>query len=178
MLKKLNKTYRFALLTAAYASIISMLILGVFSQVISRFNLWHIFVFGISFFGICFALIQYRLERFIYKRIKNMYDDISLLDATSFSQKSISTDMETLTAEVGRFAENKKIEIETLKVRENYRKEFIGNVSHELKTPLFTVQGYILTLLDGAYKDKAVRKKYLKRANKGVERYISSKTLI
>ena len=101
-----------------------------------------------------------------------MYDDISLLDATSFSQKSISTDMETLTAELGRFAENKKIEIETLKVRENYRKEFIGNVSHELKTPLFTVQGYILTLLDGAYKDKAVLKKYLKRANKGVERLI------
>jgi two-component system phosphate regulon sensor histidine kinase PhoR len=80
--------------------------------------------------------------------------------------------METLTQEVGRFAENKKIEIETLKVRENYRKEFIGNVSHELKTPLFTVQGYILTLLDGAYKDKAVRKKYLKRANKGVERLL------
>ena len=133
MLKKFNKTYRFALLTAAYASIISMLILGIFLQVISGFNLWHIFVFGISFFVICFALIQYRLERFIYKRIKNMYDDISLLDATSFSQKNISTDMETLTAEVGRFAENKKIEIETLKVRENYRKEFIGNVSHELK---------------------------------------------
>ncbi|MDG1270565.1 MAG: histidine kinase dimerization/phospho-acceptor domain-containing protein, partial [Ulvibacter sp.] len=149
-----------------------MLILGIFLQVISGFNLWHIFVFGISFFVICFALIQYRLERFIYKRIKNMYDDISLLDATSFSQKNISTDMETLTAEVGRFAENKKIEIETLKVRENYRKEFIGNVSHELKTPLFTVQGYILTLLDGAYKDKVVRKKYLKRANKGVERLL------
>ena len=101
-----------------------------------------------------------------------MYDDISLLDATSFSQKSISTDMNTLTKEVGRFAENKKIEIETLKVRENYRKEFIGNVSHELKTPLFTVQGYILTLLDGAYKDKLVLKKYLKRANKGVERLL------
>ena len=170
MFKKINKTYRFALLTAAYLSIILMFILGIFLQGISGFNLWYIFVFGISFFGICFALIQFRLERFIYKRIKIMYDDISLLDATSFSQKSISTDMETLTAELGRFAENKKIEIETLKVRENYRKEFIGNVSHELKTPLFTVQGYILTLLDGAYKDKAVRKKYLKRANKGVER--------
>ena len=170
MFKKLNKTYRFALLTAAYAKHYFDAYLRIFLQGISGFNLWYIFVFGISFFGICFALIQYRLERFIYKRIKIMYDDISLLDATSFSQKSISTDMETLTAELGRFAENKKIEIETLKVRENYRKEFIGNVSHELKTPLFTVQGYILTLLDGAYKDKAVRKKYLKRANKGVER--------
>ena len=48
----------------------------------------------------------------------------------------------------------------------------MGNISHELKTPLFTVQGYILTLLDGAMKDKNIRKKYLQRANKGVERLI------
>jgi len=73
---------------------------------------------------------------------------------------------------VERFAEDKKLEIASLKDRENFRKEFIGNVSHELKTPLFTVQGYILTLLDGAMKDKSVRKKYLQRANKGVERLI------
>jgi two-component system phosphate regulon sensor histidine kinase PhoR len=59
-----------------------------------------------------------------------------------------------------------------LKVREEYRKEFLGNVSHELKTPLFTVQGYISTLLDGAMNDKKIRKKYLERAEKGVERLI------
>ena len=53
-----------------------------------------------------------------------------------------------------------EIEIETLKVREQYRKEFFGNVSHELKTPLFTVQGYILTLLDGAMNDEKIREKY------------------
>jgi two-component system phosphate regulon sensor histidine kinase PhoR len=58
------------------------------------------------------------------------------------------------------------------KVREEYRREFLGNVSHELKTPLFTVQGYISTLLDGAMEDKVIRKKYLKRAEKGVERLI------
>jgi len=95
-----------------------------------------------------------------------------MLDATSLSRKQITTDMATLTKQVERFAQDKKLEIETLKIREAYRKEFIGNVSHELKTPLFTVQGYILTLLDGAMKDKAVRKKYLKRAYKGVERLI------
>ena len=80
--------------------------------------------------------------------------------------------MEVLTREVERFAHDKKLEIETLNIRENYRKEFMGNISHELKTPLFTVQGYILTLLEGAMKDKKVRKKYLQRANKGVERLI------
>jgi two-component system phosphate regulon sensor histidine kinase PhoR len=80
--------------------------------------------------------------------------------------------MKTLTEEIEKFAEGKKIEIDTLKIREEYRKDFLGNVSHELKTPLFTVQGYILTLLDGAMKDKKLREKYLERASKGVERLI------
>lgn len=119
-----------------------------------------------------FLIIQYRVEKFIYKQVKKIYNDVKLLDATTFDKKRITTDMSTLTREVERFAEDKKLEIETLKDRENYRKEFMGNVAHELKTPLFTVQGYILTLLDGAMKDKTVRKKYLQRANKGVERLL------
>jgi two-component system phosphate regulon sensor histidine kinase PhoR len=80
--------------------------------------------------------------------------------------------MATLTREVKKFATDKKLEIESLKVREEYRREFMGNVSHELKTPLFTVQGYLSTLLDGAMKDKDLRKKYIERAEKGVERLI------
>jgi two-component system, OmpR family, phosphate regulon sensor histidine kinase PhoR len=119
-----------------------------------------------------FFIIQYRVEHFIYKRVKKIYDNVTLLDASTLRPNQITTDMATLTREVEKFAEDKKLEIETLKVRETYRKEFMGNVSHELKTPLFTVQGYILTLLDGALKDKSVRKKYLQRANKGVERLI------
>lgn len=112
------------------------------------------------------------MERFIYKRVKKIYDDVTLLDVSDFQNHPITTDMATLTKEIEKFATNKKLEIETLKIRENYRKEFIGNVSHELKTPLFTVQGYILTLLDGAMEDKNIRKKYLNRAGKGVERLI------
>jgi two-component system phosphate regulon sensor histidine kinase PhoR len=80
--------------------------------------------------------------------------------------------METLTKQVKKFATDKKLEIETLKVREEYRREFLGNISHELKTPLFTVQGYLSTLLDGAMEDKKIRKKYLERAEKGVERLV------
>jgi len=64
-------------------------------------------------------------------------------------------------------------EINILKDQENYRREFLGNVSHELKTPLFTIQGYILTLIEGAMKDKKVRGKYLRRSAKGVDRLIS-----
>ena len=95
---------------------------------------------------------------------------MSILDAASFGRDQVTTDMEILTQQIGRFAQHKKLEIEALKIRESYRKEFLGNVSHELKTPLFTVQGYIETLLDGASKNKKLREKYLKRASKGVER--------
>lgn len=112
------------------------------------------------------------METFIYKRVKKIYDDVSLLENTSFRNQPITTDMATLTREVQKFARDKKLEIETLKIREEYRREFLGNVSHELKTPLFTVQGYLLTLLDGAMDDKNIRKKYLQRAEKGVERLI------
>lgn len=172
MNKNFKRTYRFAIITAAYITGFLTFLMGVFLYYIGELHIPFIIGIALMSYILSFVIIQRRVERFIYKGIKNIYDDVSLLDATSFSSQPITTDMKTLTEQVGRFAENKKLEIESLKIRENYRKDFLGNISHELKTPLFTVQGYILTLLDGAIKDKAVRKKYLKRANKGVERLI------
>ena len=167
-----KKTYKFAGYTSAAITVVLTLGLGVFFYASGSLNLYILTGFAILCYLSSFFIIQYRVERFIYKRIKKIYDDVSLLEASSFSKNQITTDMATLTKEVERFAQDKKLEIEGLKIRENYRKEFIGNISHELKTPLFTVQGYILTLLDGAMKDKSVRKKYLVNANKGVERLI------
>lgn len=64
-------------------------------------------------------------------------------------------------------------EMERLKKMESYRKEYIGNVSHELKTPIFNIQGYLLTLLDGGMDDEKIRKDYLQRAEKSVDRMIT-----
>jgi len=165
-----RKSYRFAFRSSLLITII--LIAGlVCYQIISGEARWlYDLIFLAILFVVSFCVIQFRVERFIYKRIRKIYEDVSLLEAIDFSKKQISTDMTTLTDQVRRFARDKKIEIETLKVRENYRKEFLGNISHELKTPLFTVQGYIETLLDGAIEDKKVRDKYLQRAQKGVDR--------
>jgi two-component system phosphate regulon sensor histidine kinase PhoR len=129
-------------------------------------------LFVLLLFVVSTFIIQFRVERFIYQRVKKIYDDVSLLDSTSFSNVSVTTDMDTLTRQVKKFATNKKLEIEMLKVREEYRREFLGNVSHELKTPLFTVQGYLSTVLEGGIKDKTIRQNYLERAEKGVERLI------
>src|SRR5690554_7334143 len=95
-----------------------------------------------------------------------------MIDSTTVINHPITTDMAALTEQVKKFATVKKLEVETLKLQEEYRREFLGNVSHELKTPLFLIQGYLLTLLDGAMNDKSIRKKYLERAEKGVERLI------
>ena len=166
-----KKTYRFALKTSFLITLILSLCFSVFLIYYHNFN-WLFLYFPPSCFILCFVVIQYRVEHFIYKRIKTIYDDISLLDNLSLRPKAITTDVKTLTEEIDKYAKTKKLEIETLKIREEYRKEFMGNVSHELKTPLFTVQGYIETLLDGAIDDKKINKKYLTRANKGVERLI------
>ncbi len=172
MAKKFKRSYRFAVRTSLYISLFLTVLMCAFIFLDIEFSvLWVLFFIFLSYL-FSFVIIQFRVERFIYRRIKKVYDNVSLLDSTTLNPDQITTDMSTLTREVKKFAEDKKLEIETLKVREAYRKEFMGNVSHELKTPLFTVQGYILTLLDGAHKDKSIRKKYLARASKGVERLI------
>ncbi len=133
-------------------------------------NWGFVAIFSLTLLVFSFFVLQYRVEHFIYRRVKKIYDDIALLEASPLRGQRITTDMATLTKELEKFARDKKLEIETLKIQEEYRREFLGNVSHELKTPLFTVQGYLLTLLDGAMNDKTLRKKYLQRAEKGVER--------
>lgn len=146
--------------------------MGLFLYAFYIVDVGQIALFAFATFSVSFLITQFRVEKFIYKRINKIYKDLTLLEAVSFSKKSITTDMATLTKQIDQYAKNKKLEIETLKVREEYRKEFMGNISHELKTPLFTVQGYLETLLDGAMNDKNVAEKYLERANKGVERLI------
>lgn len=126
--------------------------------------------FALISFALTFVIIQWRIEQFIYSRIKKLYDDLTILQSSAINTGPVTTDMKTLTAEIEKFAQEKKLEIDGLKVREQYRKDFLGNISHELKTPLFMIQGYILTLLDGAVDDKKVAKKYLQRAAKGVDR--------
>ncbi|TDO98560.1 sensor histidine kinase [Flavobacterium sp. 245] len=171
-----KKTYKFAIKSALYISLFSTGFVLMLMSLFYKNQLNHQIAFGIVFlisiYIFSFLVLQYRVERFIYRRVKKIYDEVSLLESTPLINQPITTDMETLSREVKKFATDKKLEIEMLEIREQYRREFLGNVSHELKTPLFTVQGYVSTLLDGAMDDKNIRKKYLKRAEKGVERLI------
>lgn len=171
-----RRTYKFAFKSALYITLFGVGIVGALSHYIFQPQqqdlVTFLIVFSVLLYISSFLIIQYRVEFFIYRGVKKIYDDVSFLESSTIINQPITTDMATLTREVKKFATDKKMEIETLKVKEAYRREFLGNVSHELKTPLFTVQGYILTLLDGAMKDKTLRKKYLERAEKGVERLV------
>ena len=172
MQRVLTKTYKFAFKTSVLITLFLTLLVSIFLYVVGQNILWLSIVFAAVTFMLSFFIIQYRVERFIYRRVKKVYDDLTLLESTDLLKKPITTDMATLTKEIDKYARDRKFEIEELKVREAYRKEFIGNVSHELKTPLFTAQGYLLTLIDGAIDDKNVRDNYLNRAAKGLERLI------
>lgn len=172
MQNKLKKTYKFAFKTSLYITIFLTLLSSVFLYLLHSVDVLYLVSFALFTYILSFIVIQYRVERFIYRRVKKIYDDLTLLESRTLRKQPITTDMATLTEEIDKYARDKKLEIETLQIREEYRKEFLGNVSHELKTPLFTVQGYLLTLLDGAIEDKNVRDKYLNRASKGLERLI------
>lgn len=172
MSTKYKKSYKFAIKSSVLITIFTTLLLLVLHYIFFSINLLFTAIFTLLFFSFCFVVLQYRVENFIYKRIQKIYKSVSLLDESVLRNRPVTTDMQSLMDEVNKVAKAKKIEIETLKVREEYRREFIGNVAHELKTPLFTVQGYLSTVIDGNIKDKEIKKKYLKRAEHGVERLI------
>lgn len=171
---KLKKTYSYALWSAIYLTLLSVTITIISYFVISEhLGLSTIIISAIILFISSFFIIQYRAEHFIYRRLKRLYKEVSILNADDLKRESATTDIDELSKSMQKFVEGKRLEIKNLTEIDSFRRDFLGNVAHELKTPLFTVQGYILTLLEGAINDKQIRMKYLDRANKGVERLVA-----
>ena len=171
---KFKNSYSFAFKTSLAISLVISLILGFILWIepsLSYLYFELIFITALVFV-ISFLIIQSRIEAFIYLKIKNLYKELNLIDSISLSKTEITTDMKSLLQNISEISKVNKLEIESLKVREEFRKEFIGNVAHELKTPIFTIQGYVENLIDGAIDDNLVRDKFLNRAKISVERLI------
>jgi len=125
-----------------------------------------------------FTLFYFAIEIFIYRKIKLIYKTIHKLKterhlSNAFRQSSFSFNhnpIEEVNQEVLDWTNSQANEIEQLRRLETFRKEFLGNVSHELKTPIFNIQGYIHTLLDGAIDDPEVNIRFLKKAGKSLDR--------
>lgn len=137
--------------------------------------LFSLFSHGIFFFSLLisifsFVIIFYLVKKFFYEKIRVIYKIIYKFKGTS-SIKEL--DINVVEKEAEEWAEAKEEELRQMKKDESYRREFIGNVSHELKTPIFNIQGYVQTLLDGGLQDDTINMKYLQRADKSVERMIN-----
>ena len=117
-----------------------------------------------------FIFVRWLVDKFIYNKIKLIYKNISDNKAKPGYLEGV--DLNQVDEDVSEWNENRENEIEKLEIRESYRRQFVGNVAHELKTPIFNIQGYIDTLLDGAIEDPNINRKFLERANKSVSRMI------
>jgi two-component system, OmpR family, phosphate regulon sensor histidine kinase PhoR len=133
--------------------------------------------FVILFFLASFFYVMFVINKYISDKIRPVYKTIKDLPLSGKKLEEKSSDSTNLLSnvkfEVEEWAKAQMIEIERLKELERYRKEFVGNVSHELKTPIFNIQGYILTLLEGGLEDPKINMLYLKRTEKSIDRMIS-----
>lgn len=134
------------------------------------------FLISASCFIVSYLLLRFMLKTFIHDRIKLIYKSIHNLKTGSTNEKNnlnIDEDVfQNVNKEVEEWADYNRNEIEQLKKLEIYRREFVGNVSHELKTPIFAIQGYVLTLLDGGLEDATINLNYLQRTASNVDRMI------
>lgn len=165
---------------AIIISIIASLIAGVTQLVIhfsdsSSFLPPWLFSVMLAFISI-YVIVYYLLNSFIFEKINPIYKTIHNLN---IPEKELRKDLEEkdvisdVNQEVINWARKKTREIAQLKELAKYRKEFLGNVSHELKTPIFNIQGYVLTLLDGALEDEQINRSYLEKTERSINRMIS-----
>lgn len=136
----------------------------------STIQFWQILTVIISSTISIYIISFLFLKKFIHERVKVIYKSLTRQRGVS---DDVETDLNKVDEDVDRMVNERQREIEELKNMESFRREFLGNVSHELKTPIFNIQGYIHTLIDGAIRDENVNMQYLERSSKSVDRMIN-----
>jgi two-component system phosphate regulon sensor histidine kinase PhoR len=131
----------------------------------------------ITFLG-SYLMIRFVLESFIYRKIKLIYKYIyqtkaSKREETYYKYILPQKGIDEVREDVEKWAEQRSAEIELLKTNEAYRKEFLQNLAHEFKTPIFAIQGYIDTLIDGAIDNPTLSKRFLENTSKNVSRMVT-----
>lgn len=170
----LVKTPRqFSILAAFVLALISVIIIELtlfISEV--EINQRYIMIMFIIMLVLVYLVIYYLLEKLITQKIRLLYRTIHnyKINRGDFPVKMNDDVLGKTEKEVLAWADNSREEIEKLRLQEEFRREFLGNLSHELKTPIFSIQGYILTLLEGGLEDENINRAFLERASKGVDR--------
>ncbi len=150
------------------------LMIGVYSVLSGgEFSFSMVLVAFTFTFGVAYFTGRYAVRVFLINRIRTIHRVIRNYKLGDESDTSIDMDkneIKNVNQEVIDWAQTSNEELKALKEQETFRREFIGNLAHELKTPVFSIQGYILTLLEGGMDDPSVNTKFLERASKGVDR--------
>ena len=168
---KINPIQILALRTATVIILLFIILYLIFQFVLGLdIDQPSVILFMAVFYLVIFLVIKHNLERFSGKKIQNIFTQSSLFRNINFDNKNVKADFDSFFNHISDVIDKKHEEIEELLTRDDFRKDFLGNVSHELKTPLFTAQGYILTLMEGSIDDEELQKKYLERANRSIER--------
>ena len=170
----LIKTPRqFSILAAFMLSLLSVIIieLTLFASAVD-INQRYIVIMFIVMLVIVYLVIYSLLEKLITQKIRLLYRTIHnyKINRGDFPVKMNEDVLGKTEKEVLAWADDSREEIEKLRLQEEFRREFLGNLSHELKTPIFSIQGYILTLLEGGLEDENINRAFLERASKGVDR--------
>lgn len=134
---------------------------------------WTLFMLPLAVGVVAFLVFYLLVRRFIHERLKILYRSIrkgKLSGNDSFSMTMTEDVIGQAELETKEWAEERQTEIVQLKEQDKFRREFLGNLAHELKTPVFSIQGYVLTLLEGALEDEKVNRIFLERASKAIER--------
>lgn len=162
---------------ALLVSFISACLLSLWFYLFTKITILFIALFTIVTFAFTYFVASYIFQEFIVEKIRLIYKNIHNFKVpkkeTEARQKIISQKtLEEVDNEVKEWVEGNQKEVEELKKLENYRRDFVGNVSHELKTPITNIQGYVLTLLDGGYEDPELCKSFLERTERNIDRMI------
>ena len=164
------KSFVFSLILALVISIITYFSIN-FRTTYQIENISQFLILTTVLTLVSFFFTYLYLKFFVENKIKEIYNSI-IPKKDIVEENLISTNMEDLVNQLKNYSIESQTEIKSMKEKENFRRNFIGNLAHELKTPLFTSQSYLLTLIDGALKDEKVNLKYLKIAEKAIERLI------
>lgn len=151
-------------------------LLSLYIILTGRVHWWLLPVDLAASFLTVYLLLRWWVRWFVYEKMDPIYKTIHSINVSKkdfFDRLEEEDIMSEVKAGVVEWAKGRTQEIDQLKQMEKYRKEFLGNVSHELKTPIFNIQGYILTLLDGGMEDPSINRMYLERSEKSINRMIS-----
>lgn len=162
------------MLVAVFVAAVASVVTVAFCEVDGKI-MWRIFLLVFCLSLVSSILFLFCIHFIIFKKINKLLDKVKGFRSSERSEDVYNegNELDKLDSEIQAWADDRKDEIERLKKLEVYRKEFLGNVSHELKTPIFNIQGYVLTLLDGGLEDENINRDYLMRAEKSIDRMIT-----